>query len=168
MLNTLYDISLAVLFFCWLIITVIRQKANSKIPASDTLDLIPNCRFFAPRPLSHDYRIYVQGIKEFNDTTNWIPLVDFNRNWWNFLWNPKQKLIKTINDMTQKFLRAKKLHPLDFEYLIILNRCTQMFMYEPSVVSVKFIIIQKTGFQNSAANIIFQSKTHHIDRPNIS
>jgi hypothetical protein len=158
------DYILVLFFGLWIISSLCRQIFHHKFAVYDKFDLLPNCRFFAPRPLSHDYRIYAKGINTVENTeTVWRPIVRDKRSWWNFLWNPRAKLIKTVFDLSVTFISNPKVTQLHLPYLIILNHCDDLFKNE-NIDQIKFMVVKYAGYDDSDFQLIFESKIHAIER----
>lgn len=158
------DIALVVIFVIWAIASLLRQ-IFPKLEEYDALDLLPNCRFFAPRPISKDLRIFIQASNELGEfTTNWLPLVEYKRYWWNLLWNPELKVIKTIFDLSVCFINNKPTSIYSLYYLIVLNYSNSLLQNTLEHKSVRFMVISYPGFQDQTFSLVYESNAHQIER----
>lgn len=158
-------ILLITIFIIWTIATIIHQINSSIVPKFDIFDIVQDCRFFAPKPLSLDYRFYATAVEsELKNDSVYIPLFNFKRDWYNFIWNPNQKLIKSSNDIFIVIYKNIESKSYDLPYLIILNSFNTLFKEDSRVNKFKFIIVSYAGYENEEFNIVFQSHTHNVDR----
>lgn len=158
-------IALIIVFSLWTIATIIHQIDSSIVPKFDIFDIVQDCRFFAPKPLSLDYRFYATAVEsEMERDFVYIPLFNFKRNWYNFFWNPNQKLIKCTNDIFISIYNNIENKSYDLPYLIVLNSFNSHFKKDNSVEKFKFIIVSYAGYENEELNIVFQSHIHNVDR----
>jgi hypothetical protein len=155
----------AIFLGVWLVATVFAQiNQTATFLRVDLFGLIPNCRFFAPKPVSHDLMVYVRSIDEKGVKSHWRPLIDDRKTPWCFVWNPQHRLRKAIHDFTEAMQReegnSESWH-LSYPYLVMLDVATAKCSTLPSVKWVQFVIAASTGFDNETPNLLFVSHTHN-------
>lgn len=160
------NIVLSIIFTLWVVFTIVRQLNNSKIQNFDSLDLIPNCRFFAPKPLSKDYRIFSQVISsgDCNGQDVYTSCFSYEKRWYAFAWNPNQKIIKTVNDLCASIIKNLQSKNYDLPYFILLNMVNELYKHDQDAQKIRFVIVFYSGYENQDYTIAFQSNIHTIDR----
>lgn len=162
---TIPDIILATICLVWLILTILRQANRSKVQHFDVLDLIPNCRFFAPKPISKDYRLYSQICSNINSKQDvYHSCFEYKKSWYNFFWNPDQKIIKTTNDLCTHIMLNLESKSYDFPYLILLNLVNRLYKENKEAESIRFVIVAHKGYEDPSPHIVFRSNIHNVDR----
>lgn len=160
----MYDWSVAFLLAVWLVCSVAAQRnLSSKVLTFDVLGLIPNCHFFAPKPVSLDIKVYVRSIEGSGENSPWQLLVDGRKTRWCSLWNPQHRLNKAlydIADMLQRDGHSPQSWHLSYPYLTLLNATTGHFSSSGSVRAVQFVITASAGYEDDVQNVLFLSHLH--------
>jgi hypothetical protein len=150
----------------WLFMAILAQRRPSRILRYDVLGLLPNCRFFAPRPIAFDFEIYSRSFDRLGAPSVWKPLVTSVKGSWCCLWNPGHRLRKTCADLTKLLRQHRKnadvLH-LSHPYLQMLSATTELYRDALDATSVQFAITRSRGYEDDTLEIIFLSYTHPLD-----
>jgi hypothetical protein len=162
---SLGDFVVATILLSWLVASVFAQPRPSRVLASRWYDfngLLPNYRFFAPRPIAYDYIIeYRFGRGEQPSVWRSLPIEEKNGMCW--VWNPSQRLRKGVNDLVALLLRARAddsilvSHP----YVAILNVATALAAAEGGI-AVQFRVV-RSGGHSCTREIIFRSQAHSVE-----
>ena len=78
-----------------------------KVRARDTFSLIPTWRFFAPTPARSDYHLYVRGVAEDGELTEWFdahPVAP--RRAFHIFWAPNHRIEKGLFDVMSALMRV--------------------------------------------------------------
>jgi hypothetical protein len=160
----IYDGLVLSFFGLWFLCSCIAQRrVLPRVLRRDQAGLIPNCRFFAPRPVSFDLSVYLRTQDERGCHSSWQPLVEGDKTSLCFVWNPSHRLRKTVYDLTdmlQQQDRRETWH-LSYPYLLLLNACTTAARSLPEHGRrVQFVITARAGYEDIIQNIIFLSHFH--------
>lgn len=164
MIWSLYSATVVTILTIWLCLSVAAQRRNFRYRQFDALDLLPNGRFFAPRPISFDYFIYVRFKRGDGATLDWQPLHNLAKPWWCFIWNPQHRLRKASSDIVKLFRRTKRAGgevQLSHPYLLILNAATSSGSSN-DVTDVQFLLTRAASFESPQREAIFLSEFHPI------
>jgi hypothetical protein len=162
-----FNILITLFLLLWLISAIFSQGKQKKILRFDFLGLIPNCRFFAPRPISRDLNVYARGLSTIGETTPWKPIFFTKKPWYCFIWNPHQRLRKILLDLLQQLQRfrdEKDTWHISFPYLTLLYTSTHLFNKNPNMYSVQFMIACHAGYEEDTNDILFLSNIHRIEK----
>lgn len=98
-------------FGTWAIISIFAQVTNRVtdwFKSFDVFGLIPNWKFFAPRPACHDNYLYYRDHSP-NGVGLWHRAFDADaRNWRDPIWNPLRREEKAISDCISHLLEDAK------------------------------------------------------------
>lgn len=152
-------LSLLILIFYifWGIISVFAQAENShlaeKIKAYDLLNIVPDYKFFCPKPSRYDYHLYYR-----------VPATDDARDEWNeiqvehrnalicFIWNPSKRdrkiFSKIIKVIRQKHKKAGSRH-YGAMYLSLISHIRQKASV-PEDLPIQFRITYTQNLNESA------------------
>ena len=129
-----------------IISTILVQFKKSKVRDYDFLGLLPSFRFFAPRPVTRDLKIYAQAFDTNGNESSWKELFISEKKWYCFIWNPQHRLRKTVIDIysdLDEFREAKDIWHLSYPYLILLYASTFLFNANNQYKSVQLILNHK-------------------------
>jgi hypothetical protein len=164
----LYDSLVIIALFIWIFLIIISQtKFDKKIRSYDSWGMLPGFRFFSPKPVSRDYKIYVKGCNS-NISGSWIELLPINRTIYNFIWNPESKLTKFKIDLINKFSKyetdkSENLWHLSYSYIVLLNTSVDYLKStNHNHTHIQFLISSSCGHDNSIDNVIFISNIHRL------
>lgn len=164
---TLYDGFVAIALAAWMISSVLAQKPLSRVLQFDLFGLLPNCRFFAPKPVSHDLSIYVRSIDKEGRRAPWQMLIKEKKEPWCVLWNPQHRLKKAIHDileMLQSHSEDRTIWHLSYPYLLLLN--VAAFRLK-SAAAIQFVITAHAGYENDNQKLVFLSHVHNSASPKL-
>lgn len=164
-MGILYNTAVIFLLTVFIIATIFAQFKDSKVRKYDILGLLPSFRFFAPRPVTRDLKIYAQAIDINGNETKWKELFGGEKQWYCFLWNPQHRLRKAVIDIysdIDEFREAKDIWHLSFPYLILLYSSTFLFNSDSNNTHVQFMITCYAGNEEQVHDIIFKSNVHAI------
>lgn len=158
---------LAVLFTLWALLSIVCQFRNrwSKwVRGFDSAGLIPTWTFFAPNPVSADYRLYYRDHTE-NGACEWVRAFDADsRSALDAVWSPFRREEKVISDAMFHLLDlALSVSPLRLHfstpYLLILGYVTTC-RHASQAVGTQFLFTIKRPGQ--PVRPIFLSDIHAL------
>ena len=122
-------LSIIVLIFYMLftLLTVIVQNEGpkkEKLKKLDMLNIVPNYKFFCPKPVRYDYHLYYRVIDNRNPT-DWqkVP-IGKKKNGLSFVWNPYKKEKKAFTRMIQLIrqqYKGRKKKTYGYMYMTLLD-----------------------------------------------
>jgi hypothetical protein len=146
--------SIAIVFLgAWLLSTVIVliPQAREAIRAWDLLQLIPEWRFFAPRPGRNDYFLLYRCHDADRKPTPWKEVsLSRDRGFHNVIWNPCRRERKAWLDMVSELLDVYKGQPnagaqASVPYIAILRAVSREAKASHPGHSVQFLIVSRDG-----------------------
>ena len=161
---TLYNYLAALFLAVWAILSCVVQRTGvPHIVVFDDLGLLPNNRFFAPRPVSMDLALLVRFRDGASDATPWRSMVRGRKHpLLCFVWNPQHRVRKALYDSTELLqdgrLSADIVH-VSYPYLLLLNVATAQARHEGHEY-VQFAITAYPGFESGIHNLVFLSSFH--------
>jgi hypothetical protein len=163
------EIVLACVLGAWLLASWVAQPRPSPVLRTrlyDIFSLLPNYRFFAPKPIAADYMLLWRS--PLSTDTSWMTFIALEKRWWCFAWNPNHRVRKAICDSTTLLLRERRIRPdwihLSYSYLLMLNAVSALAEAQ-SFTSVQFAIRRSTRSDGGRETLIFVSHVHLIHRP---
>lgn len=162
-----YDAFVVVGFASWILCSIYVQRFPRRSLRYDWLGLLPNCRFFAPRPISTDLCIYLRRFDAARLPLGWSPLLSPRKSWWCFIWNPDQKLRKAQHDVLQwlqSYANAPLTWHLSYPYLVVLNAATAVARQDENCKAVQFMIACYAGYEETVRDVLFVSHVHEVTR----
>lgn len=153
----------------WLLVSglVYIPKLRPVIRRADQFSLIPEWRFFAPRPGQHDFTLlyrdqYVDGY-----SSPWIEIrTEGSSRWRRALWNPKKRAAKALFDCTHE-LGKQSASPtcakeIGHAYLTLLNH-VQSVQRLDHPQSVQFVIFAtEGGTPDAEPTVAYLSSVHRF------
>lgn len=161
----IYNTIIVIFLSIFVIATIFAQSKKSKVREFDFLGILPSFRFFAPRPVTRDLKIYAQAFDKNDKKSNWKELFVGEKKWYCFIWNPQHRLRKAVIDIysdIDEFREAKEIWHLSDPYLILLYASTFLFNSNKNYTKVQFMITCYAGNEENIHDIIFQSNVHSI------
>lgn len=155
------DIAIAALFAAWLVASALAQVEALDLVRFDRLYLLPGCRFFAPKPVTHDMVVLVQA----GAASPWRPLLRVRKSWVTVLWCPTIRTHKAQSNICDHLLgdaTPPELRHLSYPYLVLLTAATGVARRHPAATHVRFILATYGGFEDSTLNVVFQSNEHAL------
>jgi hypothetical protein len=164
-----YDLLAAAVLLAWFIASVVVQRESGPLTLwllqFDVFGLLPNCRFFAPKPMSHDLILFTRCTETEKGAGSWVPFVSRPKRPWCFIWNPEHRIRKTIHDLTeglQRYEGEPELRRLTYAYLALLEAASSACA--GSGTHVQFVIAASAGFEDQTPNLVFVSHIHRLPR----
>jgi hypothetical protein len=157
-----YDFCAVVFLLIWLFASCVAQWDVPLLLRWDILGLLPNCRFFAPRPVSHDLAVYFRTQSD-QGLSLWRPLVTECKGTFAFLWNPEHRLRKSVHDLTEMLQLnegTRDTRHLSYPYLALLNAATTKLDPDAHASRVQFVITAYAGYEDFVQKIVFLSHFH--------
>jgi hypothetical protein len=161
---TVYDCAVLLILAVWLTCSVLGQRKNSgRLLRYDFLGLIPNCHFFAPKPVSCDISVHVRSLNSEGLLSPWSPLIAGSKGRFCFIWNPMHKLRKALYDLTEMLQRQEHVpaaQHLSFPYLMLLRAVSAKGIERRDVSAIQFVITASAGHEDNVEDVIFLSHQH--------
>jgi hypothetical protein len=147
--------------FCWFVCSILAQRRPTRMFTFDPGGLLPNYRFFAPRPISFD--LYLVTRTSDRDSKGTWEFYDVSQKSLGCLvWNPHHRLRKGITDLVGSLRRAANsahIH-LTHPYLVLLNLTVNRYGNRPDVNGVQFALVRSYGYERSSLEMFFISNIH--------
>lgn len=139
----------------WGLLTVAQQLGRGR-RLTTTLDptgiTIPDWRFFAPTPATHEYRLLVRTQGPDEQLTTWRDLmITQDRRWQHMLWAPHRRMEKSLFDTTAALMATSRSHEGETSwsfvrsspaYLALLNHVTHRVEHPDRATHVQFLVAQ--------------------------
>lgn len=159
------DYAIALILALWLIACIYTQIVPETRLRYVPFDLIPVCRFFAPRPVSKDLVVYVRTANEDGSFSPWRPLAPGEKRWFCFAWNPRNRIRKAVSDLARllsRFRYDEDARHVSYPYLCFLNAATGMARRTTGASKVQFVLAAHAGYENPKHTIVFTSHVHDL------
>lgn len=149
--------ALYAVFGIWLAATVLSSDPWRKFERVRRLDktgmIIPEWRFFAPRPGMHDTHLLVRDELPNGDLTPWREVIGIeDRKWHHFIWFPGRRTEKVIGDVASEFRmmepQLRERHEVvqtSLAYLTLLNYVIHKVRHHPETKGVQFMLATSAG-----------------------
>lgn len=152
----------------------LRSRINlKKVWRLDKFGVIPNYSFFAPLPLTSDYRIIyrVTSQEKGHDSFKEVCIYQF-KHWYQFIFNPFKYynkglidlcvgLVKEYNNLEQD---SKNFIQISSNYISILNVVIDNLKLYENTNEVEFgIVVTKDKRETRESSIVFRSFKHKIE-----
>ena len=159
----------------WLVATTLSQDPTRKFDKIRKLDptgsLIPDWRFFAPRPGMHDYHLLFRDELPDGEVTAWKQISEIERRHpRHLLWYANRRAEKVLADSVVGIVsfnmleeRNKEDIQLTVPYLTLLNYVTHQIPHADDARRTQFLIAASGGYDESEEPLIlFLSNLHPI------
>ncbi|WP_414504475.1 hypothetical protein [Streptomyces sp. NEAU-L66] len=146
----------------WFTVTVLSQHPNvtfDRLRQYDRLGmLIPNWRFFAPRPSRHDYHLLFRTLSTSGEQSEWRPASRLDgRTWSQAVWFPRRRESKAVFDLCSELAvhvgeRGEHvLGSVPFRLLrdFVLRHLQDSDPSWPELSGCQFLIVQYSGHDHS-------------------
>ena len=148
------------------ILTIVVQRtgpAKDWIKKLDILNLIPNYKFFCPKPVRYDYHLYYRLVD--NETVSrWQKIrIGHKKSHISFLWNPAKKENKVFNRMVQLIrenYKGKQKTRFGHMYLTLLD-VVRSEIPQRSGKNVQFRITYNQALRDKPAEKIYYTSIVH-------
>lgn len=164
------------LFGSWFAATLISQDPLRRFKGAHKLDkggaFIPDWRFFAPRPGTHDYHLLARDELSDGSVTEWKEVGQTDqRRVSHLIWHPTLRAEKVLMDAVsgliifdQKTEARKEQVQVTIPYLTALNFVTYQAKHHPDTKRVQFLIAASSGYDESEEPLmLFLSNLHPLD-----
>jgi hypothetical protein len=156
-------------FVLWFVLSlaVYLPRCQKVVRRLDQLSLIPEWRFFAPRPGQHDLHLLYRDEYENGSSTEWTEIVlATKRRFWCAVWNPGKRNNKALFDCVQelgKHIRqGDETIELSLPYLTLLNYVESMERLAMPT-AVRFAIFTSDGKRfEPEPDILLLSNLHRL------
>ena len=159
--------ALPVFFALWVLLTVLHQFDLPGLRRVNFYGFVPTVKFFAPIPMTTDTRIYysysMQPDKAVSDR-EWIELLPLRKSALPALWNPEQRINKSLHNIARQILHLSAKAPrieYTVPYLRILNMAQDRARRHGDGY-VQFLITRHRGIENDGRWIVFTSLEHRL------
>ncbi|GHO97534.1 hypothetical protein KSF_075820 [Reticulibacter mediterranei] len=156
-------------FGIWALLCVLVYIPRFKkaIRQRDWFKLVPEWRFFAPRPAQGDFHLLYQDTLHDGSCTNWTearPMLE--RSWWNIVWNPgkreRKALFDVVNMLNMRLSVSDKALQGSIAYLMLLNYISSL-PRSLSPAFTRFLLMKSHGaFPEKEPDILFISGVHEL------
>lgn len=160
----------------WLAATVVSHDPWRKFDKLRRLDkthmLIPEWRFFGPRPSMHDNHLLVRDELPDGEFTAWQEVcASKDRTWYHMMWFPGRRAEKTIGDIANEFnlmppeiTENEAVLQLSTPYLTLLNYMVHQVPHHPEAKRAQFMLATSAGHDTSEEpTVSFKSNLHPLD-----
>lgn len=150
-----------------LCILVYIPKLKKFIRQQDLLRLIPEWRFFAPKPALGDFHLLYQDTFRDGSCTTWTEIrPTIERSWWNIVWNPgkreRKALFDVVNVLNSQLAISDKVVEGSLPYLTLLNHVSSL-PRSLSPAFTRFLLMRSQGaFPEKEPDILFLSGVHEL------
>jgi hypothetical protein len=147
------DIAVVVLFSVWATLSVLSQFRPAwlqRLKSKDLLHLIPNWRFFAPRPARRDYHLEYRLRDRTSGLGRWARVrIIHPRTLRCAVWHPEKRRRKTFNTLIRRLMRVSvdrgpQQAGRSISYLTLLNFVQRR--HAPAGHQVQFRIVTAQDF----------------------
>ncbi|MEU6705607.1 hypothetical protein [Streptomyces wuyuanensis] len=155
-------------FAGWLTATLYSQHPNRVFDGVRRFDpsglLLPDWRFFAPRPAAHDFHVLYRTLTADGAQSAWRPAFRIaKRRWRHTLWNPTMRVYKTLFDICSGIAavppdRAEL--PRTPEYRLLrdfVGRHLEQDANSSDVAGFQFVVVQYSGYAPGEPQYLFVS-----------
>lgn len=167
---SIYEVLGLVLLALWWLTTVAYQFEPPILRKINFHGFVPSCRFFAPRPMITDARIYYACEPNRDqplDQITWQPLIVAPKHSLRPIWNPDQRLEKSVHNIVRQLMRLHESGArveLTIPYLRLLNLANERSCDQVDAGYVRFIITRHRGVEDDGRYITFASHEHRLAR----
>ncbi|NQX25639.1 hypothetical protein [Curtobacterium sp. VKM Ac-2852] len=126
-------------------------------------ELVPDWRFFAPRPMTTDVLLFVRSLDAFETPSEWVALTSYpERKLRQLIFFPDRRRSKALLDVTNLFLQQLEQFPDDFSqrsmYRLLAEHVRmKVQMIEPAAIGFQFCIVRNNGYEGGDITIPFTS-----------
>jgi hypothetical protein len=155
-----YGLIVGIILGGWLVASVIAQNLHSYVWRFDLLNLLPNCHFFAPKPVSHDMALFIRSHGLPTGPSDWQRILPDAKRSWCFIWNPQHRIRKALFEMLmllQTSTADKETCHISYPYLVFLNLASSRLKGSPRV---QFLVTAFEGHESSVQKLVFLSYIH--------
>lgn len=166
---------MAVVLTAWFILSAAGQltapwgnRPLDRLRTWDVFGLIPNYKFFAPRPAEHDYHLLIRTVGFSGELGPWRQIAGPpDRHWWHALWNPDRRAFKSLSDVMAVAYRHDHDKPravlTALPYLALLNYVTEAAAHDQGAANVQFVLAISYGvLSDDAPSVVFKSDLHRL------
>jgi len=158
------------LLVVWLSLSVLIQlNIASKISFISRIAIVPNWRFFGPKPLMDDFYLLYRTASRTGVVSDWREIVLSRRgSWFAMIWNPERRLKKAQFDMIVSLARHTADHPdsvlLSVPYVSLLT-VAEREARASDAERVQFsVFLRSVSNPHEAIDLLFASDFHPIVR----
>lgn len=157
---------LRIIMASWATLTIANQvgRAKKTVTTVDPTGLfIPDWRFFAPVPATHEYRIMVRDQLTDGSMTSWNEHdLGLERRSSHTFWAPHRRMEKSVFDVTTELLRAgenatETQHHNPWSvirsstgYIAMLNEVVHRALHHEQAESTQFLLVRTAEYDDSA------------------
>jgi hypothetical protein len=166
---TWLEVLVFLLYIGWLLISLLAQGRssdvrilNKKLRKWDVFNVIPNYKFFCPKPAQLDYHLFFHFKRQDGSWDNWTELDIRKRHpFWCFIWNPHKRgrkvLVKFVKSVREKHKREK-----GHLYYMMLNSLRN-YVTDPEGTVAQFKVISRQDLLPSSEDVVvYISEVHKI------
>ena len=159
----------------WVVATLLAQVSSSSFAHIAKRDpfggLVPNWRFFAPNPASHDFRVAYRCLYADGTHGSWQAASNASdqRRLVHSVWNPQRRESKALSDISSSIVKLlssqRHLVEASIEYQLLTTWVKRVGVRgsEKPIEGVQFALARDPGFDDDAdASFLFISKLERI------
>lgn len=168
-------IAVGAIFGSWFVATLLSQDPRRKFEKIRQFDqtgaLIPDWRFFAPRPGMHDHHLLMRDELPDDSTTDWKEVAaPRERTLMDALWFVGRRGEKAITDAASGLMLYTEHHKdkknevqVTIPYLTLLNYVTHAIDHHPDAKRTQFLIATSDGYaEKEEPTMLFLSNMHPL------
>ncbi|MFB9688298.1 hypothetical protein [Amycolatopsis plumensis] len=159
----------------WFVATALSQDPFRKFPGARRYDpsgaVVPDWRFFAPRPGMHDYHLLFRDELPDDSVTEWREILPVEQRVpRHFVWYANRRAEKVLGDSVVGIIgfskeadRKKEDIQLSISYLTLLNYLTYQEKHHPDAKRTQFLIAASAGYdETEEPMMMFLSNLHPL------
>lgn len=159
-----------VLFCFWAMCTLLVHfhKIRPYIRNRDYLSLVPEWKFFAPRPGEHDFHLLYRDMDEEGKASSWHEVkIGNDRRWWNGMWNPSKRgnkaLFDVVVDLSTHISKREENLAMSIPYILLLMHISaEKRLLKPNLTQF-MILRRKISSRSEESEILYLSSFHEIE-----
>ena len=155
-------------FWAALSLLVHVPRCHQAIRGADLLSLVPEWKFFGPKPGQYDYFLLFRDLLPDGTVTPWKEvIVAPPRRWWNWAWNPGRRGNKALFDLVTEFaahiMEKDPAIEISIPYLSLLTTVSAQPRLQATAQTQFMVMIAFGADPDRPSELLYVSKPHDVD-----